>query len=623
MYGVCMMIYVFGDLRQLRSFELARPPLAVTGVKPGDLTADTIIVPLSPSTYKTHEKERRGSVFTIKKGLGGKSKSDDKISAGVKQQEGTLPFRRESLVPVVTPVPLLQMPVRPRKAHTTGAVSVRSKSRSPPQSPVDAEIEGEMQGKPVLRLDIWAGNASAATSGTNNVQREDVQVPPRAIARERRAVDVGPHIIVSGEEANGDEDESEYDEDEEDDESGSGSGSDADDERGSSPYSHDEQRHRSRGHRRRARRHRPPPIVISDAFYDEHPSPEGPATAPAEWCEDTLERRAAQNPVPVPSTVQSDHPLWPDYSYPQEEHTTHRGQNETAVFIGPFLYDGSESGSSCSHNYVGRGTNPSRAREEDLERGAIASSPLTADQVQAAQPMDEFSFDGLPARRPKLRAKVASEGVVGVGQIKEAKAERLREQRRTDPSSVRGRVTGKRSPSPGSSVSTSTNGKPERWYWALVAWMQVKCQPKNMVDVIVEEEKECVESMGKGKGRQTTEMTPAQRVMGEARQSDNAMAGKVAAAVGAAPPEPIVVSPAEPAAIGSLEERERKKKSRPTWRARLKKVYLSVPAFSAPLTPVLNPLVGRAQWEIVVRSAALSVVLSCVIVGGLLGAPET
>ena len=30
MYGVCMMIYVFGDLRQLRSFELTRPARAMT-----------------------------------------------------------------------------------------------------------------------------------------------------------------------------------------------------------------------------------------------------------------------------------------------------------------------------------------------------------------------------------------------------------------------------------------------------------------------------------------------------------------------------------------------------------------------------------------------------------------
>lgn len=623
MYGVCMMIYVFGDLRQLRSFELARPPLAAAETKLKDLTIDSVIVPPSPSTHRTQEKERRGSVFSIKKGLVGKSKSDDRISAGAKQQEGALPFRKESLIPVVNPVPLLQMPARPRKAHTTGATSVRSKSRSPPQSPVEAGVEGEVQAKPVLRLDIWGGDAAVATSGTNDVQREDIQVPPRAIVRQRESVDIGPHIIVSGEEDNEDEDESEYDEDDEDVESGSGSGSDADDERGSSPYSHDGQRYRAMGRRRRARRHRPPPIVISDAFYDEHPSPEGPATAPAEWFEGTLERRAAQNPVPIPSTVQPEHPLWPDYSHPNDEHTTRRGQNETAVFIGPFLYDGSESGSSSSHNYASRGVNASGVREVDLERGAGMSSPLTADQVQAAQPMDEFSFDGLPARRPKLRVKVASEEVVGVGQIKEAKAERLREQRRTDPASIRGRAPGKRSPSPGSSVSTSTNGKPERWYWALVAWMQVKCQPKNMVDVIVEEEKECVESMGKGKGRQTTEMTPAQRVMGEARRSENVKAGDVAAAVGAASPQLAGVSLAGPAAIGSAEERERKRKSRPTWRARLKKVYLSVPAFSAPLTPVLNPLVGRAQWEIVVRSAALSLVLSCVIVGGLLGAPET
>ena len=54
----------------------------------------------------------------------------------------------------------------------------------------------------------------------------------------------------------------------------------------------------------------------------------------------------------------------------------------------------------------------------------------------------------------------------------------------------------------------------------------------------------------------------------------------------------------------------------------VKRVYLAVPAFASPLTPVLNPLVGRAQWEIVVRSAAMAFFLSCIVVGALLAVPE-
>ena len=56
------------------------------------------------------------------------------------------------------------------------------------------------------------------------------------------------------------------------------------------------------------------------------------------------------------------------------------------------------------------------------------------------------------------------------------------------------------------------------------------------------------------------------------------------------------------------------------WRERFKKVS-AVPAFASPLTPVLNPIVGRAQWEIVVRSAVMAMVVSLVIVGVLLSVP--
>ena len=49
----------------------------------------------------------------------------------------------------------------------------------------------------------------------------------------------------------------------------------------------------------------------------------------------------------------------------------------------------------------------------------------------------------------------------------------------------------------------------------------------------------------------------------------------------------------------------------------------AVPAFAAPLTRVLNPVIVRAQWEIVVNSAIIAFLLSWVVVGSFLALPVT
>jgi hypothetical protein len=51
------------------------------------------------------------------------------------------------------------------------------------------------------------------------------------------------------------------------------------------------------------------------------------------------------------------------------------------------------------------------------------------------------------------------------------------------------------------------------------------------------------------------------------------------------------------------------------------KVIKAVPALASPLTRTLNPVVTRAQWEIVVRSAAVAGVICWTIVGCLLAIP--
>jgi hypothetical protein len=51
------------------------------------------------------------------------------------------------------------------------------------------------------------------------------------------------------------------------------------------------------------------------------------------------------------------------------------------------------------------------------------------------------------------------------------------------------------------------------------------------------------------------------------------------------------------------------------------KAINSVPAFGSPFTRILNPVVTRAQWEIVVRSAAIAALICWTFVGCLVAVP--
>jgi hypothetical protein len=51
------------------------------------------------------------------------------------------------------------------------------------------------------------------------------------------------------------------------------------------------------------------------------------------------------------------------------------------------------------------------------------------------------------------------------------------------------------------------------------------------------------------------------------------------------------------------------------------KLVKAVPAFAVPLTRVLNPVIVRGQWEIVVRSAVLAFLFTWIVVGVLLALP--
>lgn len=89
---------------------------------------------------------------------------------------------------------------------------------------------------------------------------------------------------------------------------------------------------------------RRPRIIISDAYYDEHPSPEGPATATNDiWGMPVRQehpgagahgRRGSVGPGVSVGGAGGKPPLWPDYEANSVEET-----NATAAFIKPFVYD--------------------------------------------------------------------------------------------------------------------------------------------------------------------------------------------------------------------------------------------------------------------------------------------
>ena len=68
---------------------------------------------------------------------------------------------------------------------------------------------------------------------------------------------------------------------------------------------------------------------------------------------------------------------------------------------------------------------------------------------------------------------------------------------------------------------------------------------------------------------------------------------------------------------GTLDTKPAKVES---WRARWRRV-LSVPAFRSPLTKILSPVVTRAQWEVVTRSAILAFVTSFIVVALFVAVP--
>ncbi|EMD39949.1 hypothetical protein CERSUDRAFT_112188 [Gelatoporia subvermispora B] len=513
MYGVCMMIYIFGDLRQLRSFELVRAPI--------------------------------GAALAAKA-----APSGDKEKAALTQLDAAPPPLHRLPAPE-TKRPLLRI-VPP--AFSFALLGVRS-------SPAESERAHEAQLDDAIAGAVTRRPASAHSRSSG---------PSFASASEARASMESFVVGLGDEDANADSKSALHEDDVTE-----GYGC----RRTESPTHVDEEEEEEDGSDSETASSCSAPstssarIEISDAFYDADPAPEGPATCP----------RAA--------------PAYPalTLAHPALDSETSLVL-ATAGFIRPFVWDG-------------EGPAPSVWGRDDVEAAALPR----ADQ-------DPFDFDALPPRRPRF----------------------ANPHRRPAPPPIRVNVALPPSPRPAAQVQFSGGAQPG-------------ASTREM-----EKERESRRERGKGRERDLNTSTRERRVdlrsiLGHAQSACSpanavrptlqlqARARLALAAGESLPASPTLTlagpaSPLSPALkppsvltlgspVESVDEkrlgREGKmegEKGREGWHSRFRRVSM-VPPFAAPLTPILSPVVTRAQWEIVVRSALVAALVSCAAVGALLGVP--
>ncbi|KAH9950580.1 hypothetical protein B0H21DRAFT_500036 [Amylocystis lapponica] len=445
MYGVCMMIYVFGDLRQLRSFELSRPPISaprpLSSPVLTPLVSPTTPVPFSPSsTVASQTPSSNGSWRRF-------ARAKPAIPTISPPVRGSL--ITSAAVPGLTPLTRPPLAVRPPPTACT--------RDTPPRLRVITPVGVACENSPSIR---WSRAAERAS-----------------VSRRSAAGTIESHMPADDEDSDSD--------------------SDLDADSDIEPPTVG------------------PRIQISDAFFDPHPAPEGPATAPCP-------------------------PLWPDYVGTAEEES-----RATATFIHPF----DDVGDSIS-----------------ISGGTLNGKTAEAQTAGARQRMDPFDFDALPPRRPRFAASP-------------------RRPPGSPPPSYT--LTEKRSQN---NTERDAVPEPRGGLRGLLGRAQTRCSPRNAAGMHVEQVNA---ELAKEKVRE----------LGDADVDVDVEKGLALPAL----------------LVENAPEKEKESEAR-TWHARLRRAS-DVPAFAAPLTPVLSAVVARAQWEIVVHSGIMAALISCAVVGGLLGVP--
>lgn len=238
-----MMIYVFGDLRQLRSFELARLP---------------ITEPSSSSSFEAEKEKEKKPVLKLFSSHQQPEDGSNNTGNNLQPFTGPSSFLRQSVSgdsaasPPNSPASFASIPPLSRP--------VPPKLRLDPPPPVHtfAHIQTSSRADPAY---------SSMPSMSSTSHRDGFKYLLRASSS---ACDVGDDASGS---------ESDYDSDYE-----AGSETDASSEASHASLSSTEDvgtmtAAKKKRPRARRRRRREPEIHISDAMFDEDPSPEGPATA--------------------------------------------------------------------------------------------------------------------------------------------------------------------------------------------------------------------------------------------------------------------------------------------------------------------------------------------------------
>ncbi|OJT15262.1 hypothetical protein TRAPUB_8184 [Trametes pubescens] len=536
MYGVCMMIYVFGDLRQLRSFELARFP--------------------DPEVTKAKPREA-------------KEKLNIRMFSKYEQHPSRTEFPATSPQALTGPPPPLVQNAASRGGHTTAqSPSEAQQSRAsrpslhivPPQ-PAHTRTPARTSYSAYPDHALMQSMSSASTSYSIRSGKRSARQPCFAPVSDQE-YDTEDDCGASESDCDSDYSSSSL----ESDASTAASQSSVTDEGVSMRVDKAMQKRR----RARRRKEREPQIHISDAFFDENPCPEGPATA------DPQERTGRTS-------------IWGDSS--EEDIGT------GATFIHSYQWDDEGAPSQmCSH---------------DVESQA---------QCAAEREPIRFDFDGLPPR--SSRSVRSDSGAVSPSPMAPHHAastpiapspapgdsEKPSRVHFADSEPGRERTTARR--------SQGQQDAPPSLFRHFLGVIQQKCGPKNVAMQLLGSRSAAATSLNE-KERMPEPRTPVST-------------GPLSPSSTLAPhspiwPSPCNASPPSPTSTITTTINSTivaRPPTKATWQARVRRM-LQVPAFASPLTPVLNPVVTRGQWEIVVRSAFIALVVSAVVIGALVAVPET
>ncbi|CDO71456.1 hypothetical protein BN946_scf184909.g50 [Trametes cinnabarina] len=539
MFGVCMMIYVFGDLRQLRSFELARFPEQEPAKEKGKegLSNQKQSIKVLASEHNVRKNDFATSAQQpIMSPPPAHLHSSSLGDLGFSQSPSD-----GRLVRPLRPSPPKLHIIPPQQAHThtplhTSSITYPAFSR--------------------LRSLSSASSSCSGHSGKRGPPRPCIAALPLPDYESE-----GDICDVSGSEY-----ESDYSAESDSDASSQASHLSITDE-GVSMTCKKASKSEPRRRRAHRRQRREPEIHISDAFFDENPCPEGPATA------DPQERTGRSS-------------VWGESS--EEDVGT------GATFIHPFRWE--DQSDMCPH---------------DVESQRHCAAEF--------QRMDAFDFDGLPPRPPRFirsdaalapspsslaPAFVPSSLPTPVAIVSEKPSH---VHFAADPELGRHNLD--------TSGSESKHGERAGRLRQLLGYVQQKCGPKNVARQLL--------------GARSTEFPHAddEKFQEPRTPVSNGPLSPSSTLNPSSPPwatASYTTGPSSPTSTITMAATATAARdpAKANWKTRVRRM-LQVPAFASPLTPVLNPVVTRGQWEIVVRSALIAFIVSAAIIGALVAVPET